>query len=253
LTDVAPPIEARSAGWLAIGGSAVPGPVAQFGTTVTRWTGSAFESQADGAPAPVVVCDAGVPGAIRQLVDAWAGERGWQLAAGSAAERARLVVRHLPDADATDRALRAYRDGWSLVGRGALAAARGTTDVWLAAADGRALVGTAPGLVTIGLREIESIGGELASFAVAWSRLLDERALAPLGVVPWSERQAAGELAWQAPSASAARAPAAPDRYPLAWQLACAAALLAALGLALRGGLTNFPLRAAPAARTMRS
>jgi hypothetical protein len=128
------------------------------------------------------------------------------------------------------------RDGWSAVGRAARFDDEGDAEPdgepWLVA-EGRTVIAAEPGRIRTVLHALDEPAGDPARFALSFARLFDGTARSAPGVVPLSERTAAGEPRSDpgAPPAEQSR----PERGPYVdAALALWAALCALLALRLR-------------------
>jgi len=193
VTDGLPQPEPHSAGWIASGGSAVPGSVAAHGTARVEWDGERLFERAKAGPRPAVFLE-GWHGPLERVVRAWADARECtvveQQGPGVVLE---LVRAPMVGGDGhTGIVLPCGRDGWTWdVGFTGGRAPAG--NVWLATADGKPAIVWEPGRITLVAASLNSEpAGDPADFALSWSDLLDTAALPPQGVVELRERIAAG-------------------------------------------------------------
>ena len=229
ITDSAPQPEPRSAGWVASGGSAVPGAVAAHGTARVEWDGERLAERADAGQRPEVFFEPW-RGPLERVVRAWAEARDCALVQqhgpGVVLE---LVRAPLEGGDGhTGILLTCRRDGWTWdVGLTGGRAPAGR--VWLATSDGTPVIVSEPGRITLVASSLHrEPDGDPADIALSWSELLDASALPPPGVVELRERLSAGAGSERLPSQALAPSSGA---LSISWLLAGLAALLACVAL----------------------
>jgi len=225
--SAAAPNALERAGFVASGGGPVPGAVAEDARGIWTWDGRALVL----GPAPserrAVALRGELPPLVEELVDLWCEERGLaRLRAPD--ESTHLVVHGDPVAQGVPVDL--ARDGWSARARAGRAE---PGETWLdARVDGRRVpvVTRAAGSVHVALAELDEPRGEPGAFAVSWAELFDGALLPRPGVVPCSERLAAGPTRFEPPRPGREAPDPGPD-WPWSARLALfgALALLAAL------------------------
>ncbi len=222
VTDRAPLAPAQRAGCFASGGESVAGPIACDGRTRIDWNGSALVAVENAIEERTVALDPGraaLPDELVELFALWARERGFSVSEGPRAMTERSAARVMTleaagPATGPEPEVEGGRDLWRARGRaipgGLLASAFGDPpgEVWLASepagGESWALVLAAPGRVKLAWRELESLSGDPAAFALSWSRLFDRCVLPPSGIVPLAERADAGASFERAPRAGEA-------------------------------------------------
>ena len=246
VSDSIPTLLPEQAGWIAVGGESVPGPVGLEGAGTVVWDGLALQlDEAPRTPGRMAIVERS-PEGLRLLRDSnplsdlarlWARERGLELT--SAATEAADLVLSFHAAQNLDKPLLAQEARWSLGGTGqplSLAASpQGLGEApWLwassEAAQSQLLVAARPGLIRIAWSELEAPGGSPAAFALAWCRLFDRYLLAPPDLLPLAERLAPGSAGQAAPRQPISRAALGQEAStaPEPWSFS-----LAALGAAL--------------------
>ena len=227
VTDRAPEPPPARAGFVASGGSAVPGPIALDGTTRYDWDGERIAAVRDGAPQRSVAVIGELPRPIADVLAAWAQARGARIAP----KYERGVSLGLTTAvSGSRRDLDVGRDGWSA--RAAVLDVPIDLTTWLEDAEHRTLVAWRPGLVASAIVSLDDPRGDPAAFAVSWAQLFDSAVLPPPGIVELAERRAAGAEATVAPRAAGDEGPPPGSRSGAA-ALALVAAVCAALAAAL--------------------
>jgi len=232
VTDAAPAVPPREAGYVAAGGSAIPGTVAVERTFRLDWDGE-HVLRLDGAiAARTVVVEGVLDGPLDRALRAWAAARGFNLDARAVENAALRITARI---DGAAREVEAGRDGWSARGvahgTALVQHAEGDLDVWLSAA-GEPLVTAGVGRIHVAWIPTGTPSGDPAAFAVSWAELLDAFVRPPPGVVPLDERQAAGEPRSVAPRST----PRDGDHEPRDWILAAGATALALGALLVRAG-----------------
>ena len=250
LTDRAGELAPRYAGLCASGGEAVPGPVDVTGGRLLIWDGEELVEGDPVAPRRVAF-DPALPPAVLAALRAWALSRGWTLEGSG---RPALELSGVSGGSVYP--VQAARDGWSLTGRGRAAprsagweglsegASEGgaALETWLvgertdADAPLLPLVTAGAGRVWVGLVEMQEAGGDSAAWAVSWGRLFDRVCLPPPGVVPLTERAAAGSSRALAPKVEEDEPLLRPPAWPLVALLSALAAGLALVALAVGRG-----------------
>ena len=251
VTDVPPAFPPADAGYVAVGGGAIPGPVGVSGRDLVLWDGAALREEPGAVGERRVAVVPGpdgsaVPPLLADLFREWAAGRGFTVLAPPGPAPAGMVLELAPLGEGpAGSPVTAGRDGWFLTGMVADVPGGGTDEdagsdpaarSWLGtvgAAGGTVpLVEASPGGVRVAWRgDALRAAGDPAAFAVSWSRLFDHQVLPPAGIVPLAERRAAGAAASHPPTVPPRRAEARAahlargDRLH-AW-LAAASALLA--------------------------
>ena len=252
ITDRMPATPPHSAGVIASGGVAAPGPAAASGTTRWDWNGAELVEAREPPPLRRVQIDAALPSPLRRAVEAWALARGLALDAARGAELA-LAVRTSPvEATEAPTEVAAGRDGWSARGSiGRAAASRdasGDLETWLSSSAARApsaasvsaneselpLVTWGPGRIESAWLAMDEPRGDPSAFIVSWARLFDRAVQAPAGFVDVHERSAAGAASIQPPrSPPIAEDALRPQSSSIDAWLAVVACVLALLAFAL--------------------
>jgi hypothetical protein len=237
-TDRWPVSTPLQAGLLAGGGDAVPGPIGIHEGKLVVWDGTTVAVTSQAAPLRAVRIDPRVPESIARAARSWAAARGLAVAPSTPDPTIFLALELRSAVEANEPSLadrKIGRDGWTaqaaIGGRVPERDDDGGLENWLAGADGQALVRAGPGRIWIGLRALEEVRGDPASFVVSWSRLFDERVLLPPQCVPLSERLSAEPPGFLVPTYAESE-PRAPQRWPV---LLAAAALLFGLSALVAG------------------
>lgn len=229
-------------GIIATGAQPVAGPVADGADGQLFFDGEGLALQPSVKRGVQVI---GLPRVLQDLVGAWAGERGLEVLRQGGPSRV-LLVSSAP-ADSSDGQLlelEAVAAGWSIRGTGD--DLRRHTPLeggvpWLLDAEGRVLVEHAPGVVRVGLVELEEPLGDPLSFVLSWSELLDGAVLPSGRVVPLAERRRSGAAVEWLPEEGTyplaeTGGPRPAGRLGLEALLAAGCAVLAVLSRLLRGG-----------------
>ncbi len=214
VTDRAPLAPPRLAGCFASGGESIAGPIACDGRDRIYWNGSALVVVPDAIGERTVALDpdrASLPDELVELFALWARERGFEVEPGEAPV---LTLEAAGTATGSETDVEGGRDLWRARGRaisGGIPASEfgdPSAEVWLASeptgGEAWVLVLAAPGRVVLAWRELETLSGDPAAFALSWSRLFDRCALPPSGIVPLAERADAGASLERTPRAGEA-------------------------------------------------
>jgi len=231
----------RSAGWVASGGAAVPGPVGRRGALRVDWDGGALVEREDAQGAARVSIDRALDAELARFARVWTAARGL-LAVEDAPAPAACELALVVAPGAAGDELELGREGWSARARvlGSGCAAAAGCEPWLRASDGRVLVSRCPGRVEVALDGLRTPAEEAAAFAVSWGGLFDAALLPAPGVVTLDERRAAR---------AGIREPLAPPTDPeieqraARWRAACFLAAAACVAAAF--ALVRLPARAA--------
>ena len=224
----------HAGGQFVSGGAAIAGPIGEAAGRAIVWDGAALV-EGEALPPRRVAINPRLAPRLRRLVEFWCAERGHTpVSPGGGPPSLSLRT---PEGEA--RAVEAEGVDWSLVGR-SVGLAEGP-GVWLVDLGGAPLVrAVAPGVLEVGLLEITRLGGDPASFAVAWGELLDASLPPRAGAVSLAERADAG-----GPSRVEPR-PAAPGLRPDSgwptWASWLALAALLAAAVAFRPAALGRPL-----------
>lgn len=195
VTDREPGPAPSEAGWVASGGAAVPGPVGVGARGALVWDGPGSEPRWDEGRRRRCLVRGAVDPVLEAFVRDWANDRGVVLVDG-AAEGVELVVEGRGPLPAGAASRSGGRDGWR-VGFSAGPAELAGVPWWTYGE--AALVARRRGSVEFApLR----LGGEPApadAFAVSMAGLLDEALATPRWLVPFGEREGAGDASVRAP------------------------------------------------------
>jgi hypothetical protein len=230
VTDRTPSSEPLQAGWVACGGSAVPGFISARGTDRMEWDGERLLERLAAGPRPIVAIAPEIDGPAERALRSWADARGCEVvAAPSAGAVLEVTVERSASPGAALNAV-LERDGWRWqVELTDQPPPPGET--WLAdQGDGRIAVAWQPGRLAFAAGRFErEPEGDPVDFALSWSELLDRAASPPEGVVALAERREAGALSEWAPSQ--ARRQEDSGASSAAWLFAALAAILSAAAL----------------------
>ncbi len=237
VTDRAPELAPRAAGWVACGGHAVPGFVAARGADRVEWDGAQLVERANAGARPIVVVSPRAAGPLDRVVRAWAEARGCDVVDRPTAGRVLEIAVEGGEGAArgggSGLALRVERDGWSWeIGADQMLASSG--EVWLRDSNsGRPSVAWQPGRVVLasGFDARSEPQGDPADFALSWAELFDRASVPPAGVVSLAERLSAGEPSERRPRRASAQGE---RSSSAAWLLAAVAALLSLAALSQR-------------------
>jgi hypothetical protein len=238
VSDDAQGIEPRFARACLSGGTAISGPVAAVGSRRLVGTpeGLRLDPRERSAPRLLLERPADCP-ALQRVLEAWCAERGVLTSRGPEAD---LVIATAEAAAGESPPVRAVGKGWSWQFAGPRGRPQGVA--WLS--DGlEPLVSWVPGRIEFAGAPHDEPFGDPASFAAAWSDLLDRACLAPHDVISTAERAFAGaprSLGEFRPPLGGAGEPA--RRAPAV--LALMAAVLAGAGVWVARPLPPFARRA---------
>jgi len=231
---------AHLAGVFASGGAAVPGAIGEDAGRAIVWGADGALAVGDVVPNGSFVLQGAVPAELALVAELFAAERRLELVQGAANPAAppRLTLRApVEDEGATSERTRIGRDGWRARARPALAPALaedlGAASAWLTDSRGQVWCREAPGLVAVGMLELDVEAGGEAAFAASWAALFDGALLPFPGNVPYAERQACGATVVRPPAPAALPPHSGEHRERAPWLGACAA-LAAFLALVLR-------------------
>lgn len=201
VTDGVPPIAPASAGWVASGGEAVPGPVGWGPDGALVWDGPGTEPRLDASLRPRAWVGGELDPVLASFAGAWAAERGVALVE-ERDETSELVVEGAGPLPRRSPDRSGGRDGWTVSFAVDAGAPSGIgRSWWIAAGDGprHDLISAAPGRVVVAPLRLGASPAPADVFAVSMGALLDGALRSPRWIVPLGERAGAGQAGRSAP------------------------------------------------------
>lgn len=201
VTDGVPPVPPSSAGWVASGGEAVPGPVGWGPDGALIWDGSGSEPRTDATLRPRAWLGGEFDPVLVSFIRAWAADRGVALVE-TRKEASELVVEGTGQPPLRNPDRSGGRDGWRVPYAVDAGAPTGSgRPWWIAGGDGprHDLITLAPGRVTVAPLRFGGSPAPADAFAVSMAALLDGALRPPSWLVPLAERAGLGQAGRSAP------------------------------------------------------